>query len=185
MIRAVIAPFRSCERDDRFSLGDRRTILCRRHEIEPDAVAFELLGNRAGDGHGVPTLGGDDDHRRETGLEPLDRAGVSGPVGDVLTHAPHGVHAVRDDVRESDRLRELLVLVDRVPVTGRVGVPDEILPYDFVGPGGKLLALREVPSSDARAHGSALLRRGAALDDRRTSDGYLLVVGCWYEGFGD
>src|SRR5436305_11672525 len=162
MIRAVIAALRSCERDDRFSLGDRRTILCRRNEIEADAVAFELLGNRAGNGHGVPTLSGNDDHRRESGLEPLDRAGVPGPVGDVLTHAPHRVHAVRDDVWKSDRLRELLVLVDRVPVAGRVGVPDEILPDDLVRPRWKLLALREVFGSDARAHGSALLRRGAA-----------------------
>src|SRR5215472_1818372 len=63
------------------------------------------------------------DHAREPAAQPAQAPRLAGDPRE----ESHLQHAVRDDPREPDRARELVVEVDRVPIAGRGGVRGDLL----------------------------------------------------------
>src|SRR4051812_18810532 len=178
----------SGELDDGASFGEHFRVTDTRVELDSDAVAVELLDDLATHlkrrtfvvvRHG--------DRRGEANAVLDDGARVARPVRDDPTGLGHREHAVRDDVRQPDRLRDAFVPMDDVEVAGRTGVLDEVRALHLEGLRGKSGADLDVvvlhrgghavaPSEDAAVPRETMLEYASATSSPSTVVIVILVV---------
>src|SRR5687767_6855810 len=118
------------------------------------SLGIERLHRSAGDDRLA-----DEDGRAELHPDPREGRRLPGPRDDARREVAEGEHAVGDDPGEARRARRLVVLVQRVLVSGGVGVGPDVLARDDPPKGGELLPRRHVlePSRHAPARTMSVL----------------------------
>src|SRR5882757_695141 len=104
-----------------------------RGDVDRHLVAVELAGDDTGHlDQGALVVVGDHDRGGEPDAVLGHRGRVAGPLGEEPAGQRHREHAVRDHVRQADRLGDALVPVDDVEIARGAAVPDQVRPGHLV-----------------------------------------------------
>ena len=123
-----------------------------RREHDLGATAVEQFGHLSGDlDHRAGVIVGNRHGACEADGVLLESTGIAEPVGDDASGLSHGEHAMGDDVGQADGLREALIPVDGVEVSGGAGVADEVEPGHPEGLGRQRGADNDVAHDDSSA----------------------------------
>src|SRR5689334_5773359 len=100
-----------------------------RGDVDRHLAVVQLAGDDAGHlDRGALVVVGDHDRGGEPDAVLGHRGWVPGPLGEKPPAQRHRIHAVRDHVRQADRLGDALIPVDDVEVARGAAVPDQVSP---------------------------------------------------------